>query len=81
VAILDGPLDGREKMRRRTEAERDRVADVQVSNADTACLNLLRLGDDISDGVCESVNTCSRWNKGMSVGAGHGPNFTLSRAV
>ena len=43
-------------MRRRLESERNRIADVQVPHRAAGGLELLRLGDDVADGVGEAAD-------------------------
>jgi len=49
-------------MRRRVEAKRHRIADVQISNALARRLNLLRFRDDIPDRISKLLETRSRRN-------------------
>ena len=54
IAILpasDRCFDGVEQVRRSLEAEDDGIADVEISDLPSGCLNLLRLRHDIADCV------------------------------
>jgi hypothetical protein len=57
MAVAHRALDGRNHVRRRAEPERDRVADVQVTNPCSRGLHSLRFDNDISDGVTEAVDS------------------------
>jgi hypothetical protein len=56
VAVPHRSLDGDNQVRRGFEAESVRVPDVQVANTHPRGLDALRLGDDVPDGVAESVD-------------------------
>ena len=56
-------LDCVYQMRRRREAENDRVADIQVADARAAGLNPPGLGDDIPDRVIEAADAAGDRNR------------------
>jgi hypothetical protein len=55
MAIAHRPLDRFGEMRRGDEAELNGVANIQVTDARPCGLYLLRLYDDIPDGVSEPI--------------------------
>ena len=63
VAVAQRALDGLDQMRRRLEIERDRVADVEVSHAHAGRFDPLRFGDDVADGVGETVDALGDRNR------------------
>ena len=57
VAVAQRPLDGGDQMRRRLEAEGDRIADVEVADPCACRFHFLRFRDDVADGVGKAMNT------------------------
>ena len=66
VAVAHRPLDRGDEVRRRLEAEGDRIADVEVADARARRLDLLRFRDDVADGVGEAVHASGRWDGCLS---------------
>src|SRR5213075_969020 len=64
VAVAHRALDRFNHVRRRTEAEDDRVADIEVANGAARSLNLARLRDDVADGITESADAFGNRNHG-----------------
>ena len=59
VALLQRAFDCRDQVRRRLEAEGDRVADIEIPHPRTGGLGALGFGNDVADGVGETVNAGS----------------------
>ena len=57
LAVANRPIDRFNQVRRRFEAERDRVADIKVANAASGSLNLSGFRHDIADCVDEATNS------------------------
>ena len=67
VAILSAPqrrFDGVNEVRRRLEPEDDRIADVEIPDFPSGCLNLSGLRHDIADCVDEPPNPCRYRDRG-----------------
>ena len=73
MAVAHRALDGGNEVRRRLEAERVGIADVQIADACTGRLDALRLHHDVPDGVAERVDAMGhRENRGARhPGNGH----------
>ena len=65
VAVAHRPLDRGDQVRRRLEAEGDRIADVEIPDARAGRLDLLRFRDDVADGVGEAVNASGSRDGGL----------------
>ena len=71
VTIPHRPLDRGNEVRRRLEAERDRIADVEVAHAGARRFHLLRFHDDVADGVGKAVHAGGRLNGCLGFRGGH----------
>ena len=71
VTVPHRPLDRGNEVRRRLEAEGDRVADVEVADAGARRFHLLRFRDDVADGVGKAVHAGGRLNGCLSFRDGH----------
>ena len=56
VPVAHRPLDRLDQVRRRLEAEDDRVADIEIADVPAGGLNLSGLRHDIADRVDEATN-------------------------
>ena len=76
VAVAHRALDRGDEMRRRLEAEGDRIADVEVAHARAGGLDLLRFRDDVADGVGEAVDAGGGRDGRLSLGGRHRDDLT-----
>jgi len=51
VSVADRPLDCRKQMGGCRKTERDRVSDIEIADAPARLFNLLRLDNDVPNGV------------------------------
>jgi hypothetical protein len=71
VPVVHCFLDSRHEVRGGVEAEGDGIADVQIVNLFTRCLNPLRLADDAADGVLKPVHPIGGRNGGCGFRGRH----------
>ncbi len=84
VAVLaqtHGPADRVDEVRRRHEAGRDRIADVQVADGTPGRFDLPRFGHDVADGVGEAVDPTGDRNRRRGGGRGRHLEILLSSPV
>jgi hypothetical protein len=72
VTVTQRPFDRRDEVRGRLEAERDRVPDIEIPHARARGLNALGFGNDVADGVCETVDAGSGWDRSQGFRCRHG---------
>ena len=72
------PYGGGHKMRRRAEAERHRIADVEVLHPCACRFHFLRFRDDVADSVRKAMDTGGGRNRGLGFGCRHAAILTES---
>jgi hypothetical protein len=75
VTVVKRPFDGGNQVWRCLETKSHWIADIEVVDASSACLDAVGFRDDIPNGVGEPVETRCHRNGSRDFRVSHGPSY------